>query len=611
MALKGKNELERFTDKFGYNKIWDALTEWIEKYSHALAIDGSDIALDDFNIKFTRNLQVEGCCFTYNAVVEAYIAYTDMYRDAQSKPQWFTVRCAAEVDNVLKSFKVLSVEIYSQLPAMKRNATENFVPIVAKSEMDGEARAFLRKHCPKALLEPTKVPIHEIAVDIGLRLEFGYMLSEDFSYLGQISFSDTKTHVFDIETGKSQELDVNRGTILIDPDVFWERSLGCKNFTIAHEVVHWDKHRLFADIKRLLYCNDYTAHRCPKPVRILWDPDDRWTDNEWLEWHANSISARILMPKETVPAKINEIKATFPPELMADKYAFFIALIDELAKFYGTSRLTAKYRLKDLGYEAVGDIQIHEYDFQRYTHEIDEYKAYYEICDNKDLRMLVNSGLFIYADRHFVINHDECVSYDENGVAHLTDFSMANIEKCTLKFLNIRMNLKESGKNFSDILYRGKSYETFQKYDRKENGAAFKFARELAATYTVQAPEREKTRVSLCDRVQQIFEAKNIDPSGFQALTLLSRDTYYKLKRPDYKPAFETIIALCAGLDLDIIVTNELLNKAGYSFDGGEKHSAYMAAITQFLGKSILVRNEFLRNLNIKGVKPLGEKDAE
>lgn len=148
--------------------------------------------------------------------------------------------------------------------------------------MDEHAAAFLRKHCPKALLEPTTVPIRDIAKEIGLDLQFGYMLSEDFSFFGQISFSDTKTKVYNLETWKAQDLDVARGTILIDPEVFWERSLGCENFTIAHEVVHWEKHRLFADIKRLLYRDYYKPHRCPKPKSILWDSDDKWDDNEWL-----------------------------------------------------------------------------------------------------------------------------------------------------------------------------------------------------------------------------------------------------------------------------------------------------------------------------------------
>ncbi|MCL1857667.1 MAG: helix-turn-helix transcriptional regulator [Oscillospiraceae bacterium] len=607
MALKGKNELERFTDKCGYNNIWAALKEWIKDSSDKLEIDGNDIILDDIDIKFTRNLQVDGCCFTYDAVIEADIAYTDLYRELQSKSQWFMMRCAAEVDDTLKLFEVSNVKIYEKIPTLKSNVTDNFVPVISKAQMDDEARAFLRKYCPKALLEPTKVPIREIAAEMGLELKFGYILSEDFSYFGQISFSDTKTRVYDLESGKSRELDVTRGTVLIDPEVFWERSLGCEDFTITHEVVHWEKHRLFADIKRLLHRNYYNAHRCPKPTYIHWNSDSTWSDEEWLEWHANGIGARILMPKETVAAKIKELKENFSYELLIDKTEFFVVLIDELATFYGTSRLTAKYRLKELGYKAVENIQLHEYDYQAYTHEIDEYKAFYEICESPELHMLVSMGMFAYADRHFVINHEKCVSVDEDGIPHLTDFAWANLEKCTIKFSNVRINIKESNRLFSDILYRGKTYETFQKYNSNDNEAAFEFARELAADYQVKAPEREKLNITFSQRVRQIIEAKNINEMRFQERTKLSKATFYRLQSEKDKQSFDTILAFCAGLDLDIFLTQELLGKAGLSFNGGMAHNAYMLAITQFPGKSIDVRNEFLSNLDIKGVKPLGE----
>jgi len=121
----------------------------------------------------------------------------------------------------------------------------------------------------------------------------------------------------------------------------------------------------------------------------------------------------------------------------------------------------------------------------------------------------------------------------------------------------------------------------------------FDLSRELAKDLPASAPEQEKVRVSLCDRVQQILDAKEISSSDLQALTLLERGTYYKLKKQDYKPSFVTIIALCVGLDLDISITTELLNKAGYSFDGSERHCAYVAVITRFAGQSIFVKNEF------------------
>ena len=165
----------------------------------------------------------------------------------------------------------------------------------------------------------------------------------------------------------------------------------------------------------------------------------------------------------------------------------------------------------------------------------------------------------------------------------------------------------------SNAVQYGKAYETIQKYNKKYSKSSFEFARELtfesarnfAKDFKLKNSEQEKFRVSFSDRIQQILGAKNIKSSDFQALTLLSRGMFYKLKEQDYQPSFETVITLCAGLDLDICVTNELLQKVGYAFSGSEKHNAYIIVITTFQGYSIFVKNEFLKSA---GIKPLGEK---
>ena len=608
MLPKGRNELERFIDKYGYNIIWTAIKARLLDGSRDFIDDGcSNFIPEDMFLKFTRDLTVDGCCFEFDAIYDVYASFTDDNSEEQYQGQWFSVHCAAEVDDGLKSFDVIGIEIYIK-NRKQGNATPNFVPIISKRQMDTEAMRFLRQNFPEALRVPTPVPICDIAHSMGLTLEHGYILSEDFRFFGQISFSDTKILVFDPEYGRmAEELAVRRGTILIDPDIFWERNDGCENFTVAHEVVHWKNHRLFADIKRLLYNDVYVAHRCPKPARIAWDIDKSWSDIEWLEWQANGIGARILMPRETLPAKISEIVAGFPADLSADNREYYIKLIDELAKFYGTSRQTAKYRLRDMGYEKVKEIKIHDYDYQAYTYKIDEYKAYYELCENTELRMLLGTGMFTYAENHFVINHKKCVEYDPFGVPHLTDFAWVNLGKCALKFANTRINMKESGGRFSNVLFRGKAYETFPKYNRNDNNAAFEHARELAEEFTAGATERQKINITFSQMVKQIIENRKIYVMEFQARTLLSKATYHRLQDEKSTPSFRTILAFCAGVDLDIYKTGELLSKAGFAFNGSEAHIAYMTAITAFGGKSIDVRNEFLANLNIKGVYPLGD----
>lgn len=62
MSLSGKSELERFTDKFGYNKIWKAFENGINNYANDFDID-NDFTLYNIDMKFTHNFTVKGCCF--------------------------------------------------------------------------------------------------------------------------------------------------------------------------------------------------------------------------------------------------------------------------------------------------------------------------------------------------------------------------------------------------------------------------------------------------------------------------------------------------------------------------------------------------------------------
>jgi hypothetical protein len=97
-ALKGKNVLERFAGKCGCDQIWTALTHGCQTAGEEFGIDGKDIALDDIGIKTSRNLLATGAALPM-AVLEAYVAYTDLCRNSQAKSQWFAVSCAAEVDS--------------------------------------------------------------------------------------------------------------------------------------------------------------------------------------------------------------------------------------------------------------------------------------------------------------------------------------------------------------------------------------------------------------------------------------------------------------------------------------------------------------------------------
>lgn len=101
---------------------------------------------------------------------------------------------------------------------------------------------------PDALIAPVRVPIADIAENMGLNIIQGKCITDDFSIFGEICFSAGQVQVYDLFKSHQQSIDVKRGTILIDALTFWERNIGCVNNTIAHEVYHWYKHRMVKQI---------------------------------------------------------------------------------------------------------------------------------------------------------------------------------------------------------------------------------------------------------------------------------------------------------------------------------------------------------------------------
>ena len=144
--------------------------------------------------------------------------------------------------------------------------SKNIVPIVYGKDLEDEATTFLEQFYPQALITPMAVPIAEIATTMGLEIFQGYRISDDFSIFGQICFSSGEVEVYDLFKCHKSTLSVRRGTILIDACTFWERNLGCVNNTIAHEVYHWYKHRMYAAIKHILNGSKVIACRCPSSM---------------------------------------------------------------------------------------------------------------------------------------------------------------------------------------------------------------------------------------------------------------------------------------------------------------------------------------------------------
>lgn len=441
---KAQNDIEEFIYKICYQPIWKAVNEYISVHPTALNLSMSRIQyldtamLLDMLLEYATNIRIDKNSLFFDAIMSCTIELQqfDEYRGDMSgeTSQWLIASCEAVITDKLEAIKVSSVKPWSkgtQPSSSGVAASKSIVPIIYRKDLDKEATAFLEKYYPKAPEEPKRVPIEDIAKEkLDLNVIQGYRITDDFTIFGQICFSPGTVKIYDLFKTSEKEQEVPRRTILIDAYTYWQRNSDCVNNTIAHEAYHWHRHRLYAAIKHILRNEKFIACRCPADMSY---PDDKeeWTDEQRMEWQANNLAPRILMPIQTFTAKVDELYLRYNYANNPLKIAVLTCIADELADFYGVSRQSALIRMTETGYsEARSVLQtINEKDWHSYVGLED---VFYEYSTNIEFRTLLDSGRFKYVDGYVVLNGEKYIQLDENGAAALIDYAWDNLAECCL-----------------------------------------------------------------------------------------------------------------------------------------------------------------------------------
>ncbi|MFQ3550200.1 MAG: ImmA/IrrE family metallo-endopeptidase [Armatimonadota bacterium] len=223
------------------------------------------------------------------------------------------------------------------------------------------------------------------------------------------------------------------------------RNLGSVNNTIIHECVHWELHRkyfelvnLYNEYKKYILCN----------ITETTKPKQGWSPYEIMEWQANALAPRILMPAKQTKEKIEELIEKNKKVLNTTRKTDILeSVIYELADFFGVSKLAAKIRMIDLGYHEVEGIYLfvdNHYvtsyiseqnalkNNQTYTIEVQD--ALFLLYADEKFKETVKKGNFIFIDNHFCINDSKYIKSDELGNISLTDYAREHIEECCLIF---------------------------------------------------------------------------------------------------------------------------------------------------------------------------------
>lgn len=616
------NEIEQFIYNVCYRLIWEAAYSYIAEHPYALNLTYSRIQnpdsalLEDMILEFPKNIRVVEDTLLFDAVVSCTINLTEDTNSGTAShetSQWLVISCEAIVTDKLDSVTVTSIIGYTPGQIYKTEGqavSKNIVPILYKKDLENEAIAFLEKFFPEALEKPTPVPINDIAKKMGLEIIQGNRITDDFSIFGEIYFTAGKATVYDFFKIASKDIDVRRGTILVDTYTFWERNLGCVNNTIAHEVYHWYKHRMYAAIKYILHGKDFVACRCPSNMAYP-KKTEEWTDVQRMEWQANNMAPRILMPIETFKVKVNELYKQYDYENTPLKPQVLICIADELAKFYGVSRQSALIRMIEAGYkEAAG---VYQYGNESKSHSyMSQANAFYAYCTNDEFRTLVDSGEFRYVDGYFVINDEHYIQRNDDDSYALSDYAWANLDTCTLKFTWQSLKSEQCKHLPFEIFHRANADQKVSKYDKLESGSALKLSKELQAKRNefeceLRSAELTSINKTCWQLIYELIQQRGMSKSHFCNATLLGEEVYRKAEKSiSTNPSLRTIVAIACGLDLDINATERLLQLAGHTFGDSDEHRALRFCITGLSGFSIEERNYFLESY---GYKPLGTKE--
>lgn len=582
--------------------------------------------LDDFHVMGITFHESDNDKIDFQAAVQADIEISGRSRrdyDSDMIERWFCVSCSATLRNGLNNFRINYISGYSFDRFKAEDAlTKYLVPYVYAKDLDKHAEKFLQKYCPQALEKPIPLPIDEIITKMGLKVFYAPLSDGVF---GQTYFNASTVDIYtSLESREVQSMEIQAGTILVNPDVVFMRNIGSRNNTIIHECVHWDKHSKFFELQKLLN-SEHQAISCAVVEDYRKNSNQMEDELSWMEWQANAIAPRILIPEKTGKAKLSSILTKLRRGFgkgLREGYIMELA-ISEFADFFRVSTTAAKIRAFDLGFEQaagvfnfVDGVHYPPFSFTKgslkrgQTFVIDRNNAIFESYFNTDLIKEIRAGHFIHAGGMVVINDPKYVQKDNGNEATLTDYALAHVDECCLVFdRNTRVSTRYDDSFYRIcFLCRDADSKCFveAKFNPKEgkNEDVVKRAREMA-TIAVEAKRvadiLAEVPSSFCAALDFHINRRGYTNEKMEERTGISSRMIqdYRHKR-DTKPTLQSVLALCVGLNLQPAFSYDLISKAGLNIMiPTEEYLVYRYLIDNHHMENIYMWNEKLHDAGI------------
>ncbi len=614
-------------DKY-YDLIFSRLKSYIYQNRSRLNLhtslvpDPNYVKLDDFHVMGVSFKETEDDRILFRAAIQADVVVKGRSRrdyEEDIVSPWFSISFTGILRCGLNMVTILSVAEYSKEYFSKEDALSQYlVPYVYSKDLDLHAEKFLRKYCPRALDTPMPLPVKEVLEAMCLTVHLAPLPEGIF---GRTYFNNATVDIYD-QDRNIVSADIEEGTILVDPDVFFMRNIGSANNTIIHECVHWDKHYKFFELQKLIN-PELTSISCAVVEEYKKGSGGLAEELAWMEWQANAIAPKILIPARTGRAKLNEILNTLTQAFTSNSRASIMELaISEFADFFKVSTMAAKIRAIELGFDQAAGV-FNYVDGQYYppfsfakgslkknqTFIIDRNNAIFESFFNKDLAEDFKAGRFIHAGGMMVINDPKYVSVQDER-AELTEYALAHVDECCLVFDRTTRVSNHYDDSFYRICFlcRDADSKSFveAKFNPKEgkNEDVQKRAREMAA---IAAEAKRVSDIlaeepsSFCGTLDYHIKRRGYTNEKMEERTgISSRMIQDYRNRKDSKPTLQSVLALCIGLNLQPAFSYDLISKAGHNIMiPSEEYLIYRYLIDNHHMENIYMWNSKLQDAGI------------
>ena len=603
-----------------YNQIFSKIKSYLFNnkgrlnLSTSVVPDPSYVELSDFKIMGVNFHESDTDRIECKVTVLAEIEISGRGRrdyESDSTECWLSIPFSAILKNGLQQVRIGYVSEYSRELFRAEDAlTKYLVPYIYAKDLDKHAEKFLEKYCPRVLEEPMPLPIKEIVENMGLTV---YHAPLPDGIFGRTYFNDATVEVYENKAcTETAEAAICPGTILVNPDVFFMRNIGSVNNTVIHECVHWDKHYKFFELQKLLN-PDIQAISCAVVEEYKKKSNQLEDELSWMEWQANALAPKILIPAKTGKAKLSEILNRLHRSYkgrLRDGFVMELA-ISEFADFFKVSTTAAKIRAVELGFEQAAGVfnfvdgkNYPPFSFKKgslkkgQTFVIDRNNIIIESLFNPDLAEDFKAGRFIHAGGLFVINDPKYVNIVEDTEPTLTDYALEHVDECCLVFDRTTRVSSHYDDSFYRICFlcRDADSKSFveAKFNPKEgkNEDVQKRAREMAA---IAAEAKRVSDIlaevpsSFCGTLDYHVKRRGYTNEKMEERTGISSRMIqdYRSKK-DSKPTLQSVLALCIGLNLHPSFSYDLINKAGYNI---------MIPSEEFLIYRYLIDNHHMENI--------------